>query len=95
MIDKRYLELESRVKHEAEAAVAAQKTSEVGAAAGAAAQAAAGSEAQAAAAAGAVPCPRKSIRTILALFVFNSSNSNRILSSRELIILSDSNFCCV
>ena len=27
-------------------------------------------------------------------FVFNSSNSNRILSSRELIILSDSNFCC-
>ena len=28
-------------------------------------------------------------------FCFNSSNSNRILSSRELIILSDSNFWCV
>ena len=27
--------------------------------------------------------------------VFHSSNSNRILSSRELIILSDSNFWCV
>ena len=38
---------------------------------------------------------RKLIRTISALFAFNSSNSNRILSSRELIILSDSNFGCV
>ena len=39
---------------------------------------------------------RKQIRTMSALFKkINSSNSNRILSSREFIILSDSNFCCV
>ena len=42
-----------------------------------------------------IPFPRKLIRTISALFAFNSSNSNRIWSSRELIIFSDSNFWCV
>ena len=42
-----------------------------------------------------IPLPRKQIRTISALIAFNSSNFNRIWSSRELIFLSDSNFWCV
>ena len=39
-----------------------------------------------------VLCGRKQILTFSAFFALNSSSSNRILSSQELLILSDSNF---